>query len=72
MTLYEQVHYRDRGASFLQPTFQVTFFVPNAADISESPDKNLINFLTFRSKFLMQCLSWGKVKQDFSSMSIVV
>jgi hypothetical protein len=42
--LCEQVHYCDGGASFPQSTFQVAFFVPHPAEVSELRDKNL-NYL---------------------------
>jgi hypothetical protein len=38
--LCEQVHHHDGGASFPQSTFQVSFFVLLAADVSELPDKS--------------------------------
>jgi hypothetical protein len=46
--LYEQVHYCDGGASFLQSTFQVAFFISHTADISEPPDKNLYYLSDFQ------------------------
>jgi hypothetical protein len=36
-----QAHYHDGGASFLQSTFQVTFFALHPANVSQIPDKNL-------------------------------
>jgi hypothetical protein len=50
--LCEQAHYHDGGASFLQSTFQVAFFVLHPTDVSEPLDKNL-DYLTFRREFML-------------------
>jgi hypothetical protein len=51
--LREQVH---GGASFLQLTFQVAFFVLHPTDVSEPPDKNP-DYLTFRREFMLHSAS---------------
>jgi hypothetical protein len=37
----EQAQYHEGGASLLQSTFSVTFFILHPADVSEPPDKYL-------------------------------
>jgi hypothetical protein len=49
----EQVHYHEGDSSSLQSMFQVTFFVLHPTHVSEPPDKNLDNCLTFRDEFIM-------------------
>jgi hypothetical protein len=38
--LFEQAHYQDGMASFLQSAFHTAFFIPHLV-VSEPPDKNL-------------------------------
>jgi hypothetical protein len=68
-SLYEQAHCHDGGASLLQSKFQVAFFVLHPTDVSKLPDKN-INFLTFRSKYMvLHCLNDKKKKAALLSLA---
>jgi hypothetical protein len=64
--LCEQAHYHDGEDSFLQSTFQVAFFVPHPADVSEPPDKNLGSLSDLQERIHnAQCLDDQKNKQHY-------